>query len=112
LARGSLSLRIQASISALPLWLSRLRALRTAPDALGFFTGDYEGLTSAGGVFEPFVVLANSGNLANRTDVFATRVHAPFGASAASAAPAQTIAGAAAQRTPGQTPTKAAQARH
>jgi hypothetical protein len=48
--------------------------MRTAPDALGFFVGDYEGLTSASGRFLPVFVAANSGNLANRTDVFSTSV--------------------------------------
>lgn len=46
--------------------------MRTAPDAGGYFVGDYEGLTSAGGRFLPVFVTANSGNLANRTDVFST----------------------------------------
>lgn len=42
--------------------------MRTAPVARGFFTGDYEGMTTE---LMPLVVLANSGNLSNRTDVFA-----------------------------------------
>ena len=50
--------------------------MTTAPDALGYFVGDYAGLDFAGGGsrpgFKPFHVRANSGNLANRTDVFAT----------------------------------------
>ena len=50
--------------------------MTTAPDALGYFVGDYEGLDFAfdGELpgFKPFFVRANSGNLANRTDVFAT----------------------------------------
>jgi hypothetical protein len=46
--------------------------MRTAPDAGGFFTGDYAGLDHAGNTFVPFVVLANTGNTANRTDAFAT----------------------------------------
>ena len=50
--------------------------MTTAPDALGYFVGDYAGLDFAGGGlrpgFKPFQVRANSGNLANRTDVFAT----------------------------------------
>jgi hypothetical protein len=50
--------------------------MTTAPDALGYFVGDYEGLDFAGGGprpgFKPFQVRANSGNLMNRTDVFAT----------------------------------------
>ncbi len=44
--------------------------MRTAPFARGFFTGDYEGLAHGDEAFVPFVVLANSGNLSNRTDVF------------------------------------------
>jgi hypothetical protein len=48
--------------------------MRTAPDARGFFVGDYEGLTSAEGRFLPVFVTANDGNLANRTDVFSTAV--------------------------------------
>jgi hypothetical protein len=46
--------------------------MKTAPNAGGFFVGDYEGLGVAGTTFEPFFVTANSGNVANRTDVFAT----------------------------------------
>jgi hypothetical protein len=46
--------------------------MRTAPDAGGFFVGDYEGLSSIGNAFVPFFVQANSGNLANRTDAFST----------------------------------------
>jgi BNR/Asp-box repeat len=51
--------------------------MRTAPVARGFFTGDYEGLAPSA-EFSPFFVAANSGNTANRTDVFATLDHAPF----------------------------------
>ena len=50
--------------------------MTTAPDALGYFVGDYAGLDFACGGsrpgFKPFQVRANSGNLANRTDVFGT----------------------------------------
>jgi hypothetical protein len=50
--------------------------MTTAPDALGYFVGDDAGLDFAGGGlrpgFKPFQVRANSGNLENRTDVFAT----------------------------------------
>jgi hypothetical protein len=46
--------------------------LKTAPNAGGFFLGDYQGLSHIGTTFEPFFVMANSGNAANRTDVFAT----------------------------------------
>ena len=42
--------------------------MRTAPFASGYFVGDYEGLS---GALMPFFVSANSGNLANQTDVFA-----------------------------------------
>lgn len=40
-----------------------------APDAGGYFVGDYEGLDVAGPRFVPFFVKANDGNTANRTDV-------------------------------------------
>jgi len=50
--------------------------MATAPDAGGYFVGDYAGLDFAAGGsepgFKPFHVRANSGNLANRTDAFAT----------------------------------------
>ncbi len=46
----------------------------TAPFAVGFFVGDYEGLATTGTTFRPFFVQANSGNTANRTDVFTTGV--------------------------------------
>jgi Neuraminidase (sialidase) len=42
----------------------------TAPNARGFFVGDYEGLASTGTAFRPLFVAANSGNISNRTDVF------------------------------------------
>jgi hypothetical protein len=45
--------------------------MRTAPSAGGLFVGDYQGLNHAGATFIPFFVKTNSGNLANRTDVFA-----------------------------------------
>ncbi len=48
--------------------------MKTAPVARGFFVGDYEGLDTNGTTFVPFFVQANSGNTANRTDVFATNV--------------------------------------
>jgi BNR repeat-like domain len=50
--------------------------MTTAPDALGYFVGDYEALDFASGGplpgWKPFFVRANDGNLGNRTDVFAT----------------------------------------
>jgi hypothetical protein len=45
--------------------------MRTAPDANGFFVGDYEGLANTGS-FLPVFVTANNGNTANPTDVFST----------------------------------------
>lgn len=53
--------------------------MRTAPDANGYFVGDYEGLATAGRRFLPVFVTARSGNLANRTDVFSTEVLPSFG---------------------------------
>ncbi|HEX9074794.1 MAG TPA: sialidase family protein, partial [Anaerolineae bacterium] len=46
----------------------------TAPNAGGFFVGDYEGIGIAGTTFHPFFVATNSGNTSNRTDVFTTVV--------------------------------------
>jgi hypothetical protein len=47
--------------------------MATAPDAGGYFVGDYEGLDFApGDGFKPFFARANDGNLTNRTDIFAT----------------------------------------
>ena len=46
--------------------------MRTAPDANGFFVGDYTGLTATPRVFTSVFATANSGNLNNRTDVFST----------------------------------------
>jgi hypothetical protein len=45
--------------------------LATAPVARGYFLGDYQGLASADNVFVPVYVRTNSGDTANRTDVFA-----------------------------------------
>jgi hypothetical protein len=53
--------------------------MRTAPDANGFFVGDYEGLTNTGNNFLPVFVTANNGNLANRTDVFSSSFQANAG---------------------------------
>jgi hypothetical protein len=58
--------------------------MRTAPVARGFFTGDYEGLAPSA-EFSPFFVAANSGDLANRTDVFSTLAHPPFPTTATAA---------------------------
>jgi BNR repeat-like domain len=45
--------------------------MTTAPIAGGYFVGDYEGLGHQDETFLPFFVMTNSGNLSNRTDVFA-----------------------------------------
>ena len=58
--------------------------LSIAPVARGFFLGDYMGLVSAGSNFYPLYVRTNSGNLANRTDVFMTPMSVPIGAAEAS----------------------------
>ena len=68
-----------ATFSARRRLTERSFDMRTAPFANGFFVGDYEGLTSAGGRFLPVFVTANDGNLANRTDVFSTAVRAERG---------------------------------
>ncbi len=44
--------------------------MRTAPDAGGYFVGDYSGLDHFGTTFHPTWVGANDGNTVNRTDVF------------------------------------------
>jgi hypothetical protein len=44
--------------------------METAPDARGYFVGDYEGLARAGNSFVGLFGMANDGNLANRTDIF------------------------------------------
>jgi len=46
--------------------------METAPDANGYFVGDYEGLARAGNAFVALYATANDGNLGNRTDVFAS----------------------------------------
>lgn len=48
--------------------------MMTAPNAGGFFVGDYQGLATTGSSFRPFYVAANSSNTANRTDVFTTSI--------------------------------------
>jgi hypothetical protein len=66
--------------------------MRTAPDANGFFVGDYEGLTTSGRRFASVFVTANNGNLANRTDVFSTLVQPSFAPAQASARTARASA--------------------
>ncbi len=43
--------------------------LLTAPNANGFFVGDYQGLVSSDGMFVAFYGKANNGDLDNRTDI-------------------------------------------
>jgi hypothetical protein len=83
-----------ASFSARERLTPRPFDMRTAPDALGFFVGDYVGLNAVRRPFTTAFALANSGNLANRTDVFST-TFAPA-ASRASAARARARASATA----------------
>ena len=69
--------------------------VRTAPKTgEGYFLGDYQGLVATGGSFLPFFVIANTGSVANRTDVAAR----PIAGTAASAAVAS-IGFAAPRRT-------------
>jgi hypothetical protein len=48
--------------------------MKTAPVAEGYFIGDYTGLDVIQTSFLPFFMQTNSGNAANRTDVFAASV--------------------------------------
>src|SRR5262249_53957978 len=48
--------------------------LMTARPAGGLFLGDYQGLATIGNAFVPFYARANSGNVANRTDIVAAFV--------------------------------------
>lgn len=62
--------------------------LATAPVARGYFLGDYQGLASADNTFIPVYVRTNSGDTANRTDVFAVATRS-LAAPPASASPAR-----------------------
>lgn len=60
----------------LVVFLGRRALLRsfdmtTAPNAEGFFVGDYEGLTSTGSTFDPFFVMAKPIATKGPTDPFA-----------------------------------------
>src|SRR5262249_34921683 len=46
--------------------------MTTAPDAEGYFVGDYDGLTSTGSTFDPFFVMAKPQATAGRTAVSRT----------------------------------------
>ena len=50
--------------------------MQTAPYSRGYFVGDYEGLAALGQGFIALFVATNSGDLNNRTDVFAARIGA------------------------------------
>ena len=50
--------------------------MRSAPDANGYFVGDYEGLSSLGTTFYPFWSQSDEGG----TDVFGSTAQAPFAA--------------------------------
>jgi len=65
--------------------------LAIAPLAGGLFLGDYQALISIGDAFVPFYAAVNSGNLSNRTDVFASLVTS--GGAAASATVAELLDG-------------------
>jgi hypothetical protein len=47
--------------------------MRAAPDARGYFVGDYEGLAATADVFKPFFVKSNGG-----TNAYGTTIHVPF----------------------------------
>ncbi len=49
--------------------------METAPNARGYFVGDYEGLARAGSSFVAFFAMANDGNVGNRTDIFASTLN-------------------------------------
>lgn len=68
--------------------------MRTAPDANGYFVGDYEGLATAGRRFLPVFVTTPNGNLANRTDVFSTQILPSFGSAQVAARTALVGSGA------------------
>jgi hypothetical protein len=48
--------------------------VKTAPVVGGYFLGDYQGLTNVENAFLPVFVQTNSGNAANRNDVFFTTI--------------------------------------
>jgi hypothetical protein len=58
--------------------------LAIAPASGGLFLGDYQALIAIGEMFVPFYATTNTGDLANRTDIFASLVSSA-GAAAASA---------------------------
>jgi hypothetical protein len=67
--------------------------LLDAPNANGLFVGDYQGLTGDGSTFVASYARTNTGDTANRTDVFADRVNGDAIATTGS------VAGSAGQKT-------------
>ncbi len=49
--------------------------MTTAPDAGGYFVGDYEGLSASGTTFDPFFVMAQPKATSGLTDTFASTAH-------------------------------------
>jgi len=49
--------------------------MTTAPDAGGYFVGDYEGLSASGTTFDPFFVMAQPVATTGMTDTFASTAH-------------------------------------
>ncbi len=47
--------------------------MTTAPDAGGYFVGDYTGLTSSGTIFDPYFVMAKPIATTGPTDSFSNR---------------------------------------
>ena len=86
LARSVDATTWQETRIALPFELS-IAPLTNAPGPGGYFLGDYQGLGSVGTLFVPLFV-RTTGDLANRTDVFAApAISVPENASAIAAAP-------------------------
>jgi len=72
--------------------------LGIAPNASGLFVGDYQGLGNSGSLFVPLFVRGNTGDTANRTDVFSAPAVVAFSApTAADVAESLRIAMAPAQ---------------
>ncbi len=73
--------------------------MRIAPFANGLFVGDYQGLVSVDGRFVPFYGRANTGDIANRTDIVAAPL-AELGFPVAPPTPAAMLAEVRARQAP------------